>query len=67
MEKKEKTVTVISDLEKKQRRERKDEMGTEKSRKRNGKCGADWLLTEGPIGKRAEQMEDKKDCLFEDN
>jgi len=39
----------------------------EKGKKRDGKCGAEWLLTGGPIGKRAEQMEDKKDCLFENN
>ena len=67
MEKKEKKTTFISDLEKKQKRKREDEMGRERKRKKNRKCGANWLLTEGPIAGRVEQMENKKDCLFENN
>ena len=34
----------------------------EKGKKRDGKGGADWLLTEGPIGKGAEHPQDKKLC-----
>lgn len=67
MEKKEKKTTFISDLKKREKRKREDEMGRERRRKKNGKCGADWLLSGGPIADRAEQTEDKKDCLFEDN
>lgn len=39
----------------------------EKGKKMGRKCGADWLLSGGPIGDRVEQMGDKKDCPFEDN
>jgi len=38
----------------------------EKRRKRGRKCGADWLLSGGPIGKGAEQREDKDFCPVED-
>ena len=39
----------------------------EKRRKRGRKCGADWLLTEGPIGNGAEPREDKHFCPEDDN
>ena len=38
----------------------------EKRRKRGRKCGADWLLSGGPIGKRAEQREDSEICPEDD-
>lgn len=38
----------------------------EEGTRRGRKCGADWLLTEGPIGKRAEQREDKDFCPVDD-
>ena len=41
MEKQKKTTTFISDLEKKQKRKREDEMGGEKGKRKNGKSGAD--------------------------
>lgn len=31
----------------------------EKGKKRDGEGGADWLLTEGPIGKGAEHPQEK--------
>ena len=62
MEKKEKKTNFISDLEKKQKRKREDEMGCEKGKRRGRKCGAEWLLTEGPIGKGAEHPQNKKLC-----
>lgn len=66
MEKQKKTTTFISDLEKKQKRKREDEMGGEKGKRKNGKSGAEWLLSGGPIGKGAEQREDKDFCPVDD-
>ena len=52
--------------EEKKKKKRKSGMW-EKREKRGRKCGANRLLSGGPIADRVEQVEDKKDCLFEDN
>ena len=38
----------------------------EEGMRRGRKCGAEWLLTEGPIVKWAEQREDKDFCPVDD-
>ena len=50
----------------KEKEEEKKKGMSEKGKKRKRKCGADWLLTEGPIGNRAEQREDKHFCPVDD-
>ena len=46
----------------KEKEEEKKKETPEKGKKRDGKCGADWLLSGGPIGKGAEHPQDKKLC-----
>ena len=50
----------------KEKEEEKKKETPEKGKKRDRKCGADWLLSGGPIGKGAEQREDKDFCPVDD-
>ena len=43
----------------KEKEEKKKKGTLEKRKKRDGEGGADWLLTEGPIGKGAEHPQEK--------
>ena len=50
----------------KEKEEKKKKETPEKGKRRKRKCGAVWLLSGGPIGKGAEQREDKRICPVDD-